>query len=442
MSAQSDLHAAIQADVNYINAFANIFDIAAEDQDLGNPTYENLLISLVGASDYVSPAVFVSYLVVSSNLLTELRASSGAGIDNYNSLSSTTITKSGGLTAAQWHKLYDMTFTQTSPPVVCPVNPELARNHPAVYVQGLAYAVPMLAALQASAAARVALMGITAAAIPSTGKLTMQSQFNALYTQIFYNSTEVYQPHAADPAEAIRILILAGPMLAALRSNAAARSALQSITGQLIPASGALTVAQQNALYGGTITTIFGLIMNYDGSDRHFSNNPVSMMAGLVLLGPMIFALRANATARSALRNIYDDATISWTGALLEKAMNPLLSLIYKADYSYQTKSANPSGTMDDLTHEGSLLTQLKLQNHAGLIALQMLGIITFPHSGTPTPPQTDAFQALLYEVDGVTPTLAYTDPAQYTDDALHAAGIDGGYTVDGNVQLSGNVQL
>src|SRR3990167_7102265 len=196
-------------------------------------------------------------------------------------------------------------------------------NDPALTIQGLALAGPMLSALRNSSAALTALAALTGQTIPATGPLT-SAQTDALFTTIFKTDGSL-QPNANNPALTIQGVAHAGPMLSALRNSSAALTALAALTGQTIPATGQLTSAQTDALF----TTIF----KTDGSLQPNANNPALTIQGVAHAGPMLSALRNSSAALTALAALTGQ-TIPATGQLTSAQTDALFTTIFKTDGS------------------------------------------------------------------------------------------------------------
>ncbi|MFA5096770.1 MAG: hypothetical protein WC478_05465, partial [Candidatus Omnitrophota bacterium] len=140
-------------------------------------------------------------------------------------------------------------------------------------------------------------------------------------------------------AQAIAGLELVSPMLVALRNSPSAQQGLKDILNdQTLNFNGALNDAATQAFYT--------LIFKADGTEQANARNPAQAIAGLELVSPMLVALRNSPSAQQGLKDILNDQTLNFNGALSDAATQAFYTLIFKADGTEQANARNPAQTM------------------------------------------------------------------------------------------------
>lgn len=342
------------------------------------------------AQDFISENGYLQTLRKTPNALTSWQTITGVGIPTEGPIN----TIQSGLILQQ---LYDGSGKQTA----AYLQPEQSVN---AITQGGIY----LQALRSTTGALPALQNLTGQTLPASGALT-GPQIGFLFTQLF-NSDGSKTPAYNQPAQTAQSLVQAGAYLDALRSSPGALTALQTISGQNIPASGRLT--------GDQIGFLYSQLYDAKGNKTTAYSQPTEAAQSIVQAGAYLQALRSMPGGLTALQSITGQS-LPANGALDPGQFGFLMSQMFDSNGNRSAAAMKPSEAVHTLTQAAAYLDALRTTPGA-LNALQDLTGQSVPPSGPLTTKQADVLYSQLFDKDGNT-TSAYDFPKQAAQTATQA---------------------
>jgi hypothetical protein len=403
---------------NTVGALAALYDLtgqslpaAGQTATLDQCTYLiNQLYAANGShtTAYSNPATAAQNLVYGDNYLQALRQTSGA-LGALQDLTGDSLPQSGTLTGAQIDTLIGLLYKSDGS-----LEAFVSQGNYSQAAQNLVYGDKYLQALRQTSGALQALQDLTGDSLPQSGTLT-GAQIDTLIG-LLYNSDGTLQKFVASGsyAQAAQNLIYGDDYLQALRQTSGALSALQDLTGDILPGSGALS--------GQQIDILIGLLYDSNGNLQKFVTSGAFTQGaeGLVHADAYLQALRQTPGALAALEDLTGQV-LPTQGPLSVDQIAFLFDQLFESDGVTKSPAYNdPVKAAEALVHGDAYLQALR--NTPGALAgFKLLTGVELPASGPLTPDQVRLLMGQLFNSDG-SPALAYTDPAKAAQELAQLA--------------------
>lgn len=350
---------------------------------------------------YSNPAAATQSLVHAVAYLNVLRQNPAA-LAGIASLTGTTLPASGALTPLQINFLFQQLFNSDG-------THSGAYNDPDGAAQGIIHAVSYLNALRLDPAGLAAVATLTGQSLPNSGPLNL-AQINFLFQQL-YNADGTTSVAYDKPAEGVQALVHAVAYLDALRKNPSALAGVATLTGQSLPASGALSLTQ--------IDFLFKQLFNADGSHSAAYDKPSEAAESIAHAVAYLNALRQDPTALAGIATLTGTA-LPANGPLSLAQIQFLFSQIFNADGSHAPAYDNPAEAVQSVSHAVAFLNALRKEPGA-LAGVAALTGQTLPAQGPLTAQQIQFLFEQIFNADG-SRSIAYDDPAEGAKGIVHAA--------------------